>query len=87
MQYKVETTSLGRYLDDVDDGDVKLDQAVQRDFCWSKGMMNALIYSAVSKEIYIPPIILAEQKKKKMKLKQRMLLMRVKEQRVYISLD
>ena len=69
MQYKVETTSLGRYLDDVDDGDVKLDQAVQRDFCWSKGMMNALIYSAVSKEIYIPPIILAEQKKEEDEIK------------------
>ena len=63
-KYRIESTSLGQYLDAVYDGEIKLDQSVQRDFCWSRGMMNSLVYSAVSQEIYIPPIILAEEKKK-----------------------
>ena len=63
-EYRIEPMTIGQYLDEVDQENIKINQAVQRDFCWSKEMMNALIYSALSRKIYIPTIILAEEKKK-----------------------
>lgn len=63
-EYRIETVSVGQYLDEVHNENTKIDQAVQRDFCWNAEMMNALIYSAISRRIYIPNFILAEEKKK-----------------------
>jgi len=63
-EYRIETVSVGQYLDEVHNENIKIDQAVQRDFCWNVEMMNALIYSAISRRIYIPNFILAEEKKK-----------------------
>lgn len=63
-EYRIEPLSVGQYLDGVDNEDIKIDQAVQRSFCWSKEMMNSLIYSALSRKIYIPNLILAEEKRK-----------------------
>lgn len=63
-EYRIETVSVGQYLDEVHNENIKIDQAVQRDFCWNAEMMNALIYSAISRRIYIPNFILAEEKKK-----------------------
>ena len=60
-EYRIEPLSVGQYLDRVDNEDIKIDQAVQRSFCWNKEMMNALIYSALSRKIYIPNFILAEE--------------------------
>lgn len=60
-EYRIEPLSIGQYLDRVDSEDIKIDQAVQRDFCWTKEMMNSLIYSALSRKIYIPNLILAEE--------------------------
>lgn len=62
-EYRIEPLSIGQYLDSVESEDTKIDQAVQRSFCWSKEMMNSLIYSALSRKIYIPNLILAEEKK------------------------
>ena len=59
--YRIESISIGQYLKAVKKEDIKTDQAVQRDFCWNSEMMNALIYSALSRKIYIPTIILAEE--------------------------
>ena len=42
-EYRIEPLSVGQYLDRVDAEDIKIDQAVQRDFCWNYEMMNALI--------------------------------------------
>ena len=53
-EYRIEPLSVGQYLDGVESEDIKIDQAVQRSFCWGKEMMNALIYSALSRKIYIP---------------------------------
>lgn len=85
-EYRIEPLSVGQYLDGVESEDIKIDQAVQRSFCWGKEMMNALIYSALSRKIYIPNLILAEEKKKT-ELNRLMLLMAGKEQRPYISLS
>lgn len=63
-EYRIEPTSVGQYIKAVKKENIKINQAVQRDFCWNKEMMNALIYSALSRKIYIPNIILAEEKKK-----------------------
>lgn len=63
-EYRIESMSVGQYLDEVDNENIKIDQAVQREFCWNAEMMNALIYSAISRKIYIPNFILAEEKKK-----------------------
>lgn len=63
-EYRIESMSVGQYLDEVHDENIKIDQAVQREFCWNTEMMNALIYSAISRKIYIPNFILAEEKKK-----------------------
>lgn len=63
-EYRIESMSVGQYLDEVDNENIKIDQAVQREFCWNTEMMNALIYSAISRKIYIPNFILAEEKKK-----------------------
>lgn len=63
-EYRIESMSVGQYLDEVDNENIKVDQAVQREFCWNNEMMNALIYSAISRKIYIPNFILAEEKKK-----------------------
>lgn len=63
-EYRIESMSVGQYLDEVYDENIKIDQAVQREFCWNAEMMNALIYSAISRRIYIPNFILAEEKKK-----------------------
>lgn len=62
-EYRIEPLSVGQYLDGVNCEDIKTDQAVQRSFCWNKEMMNALIYSALSRKIYIPNLILAEEKR------------------------
>lgn len=63
-EYRIESTSIGQYLVSVnEDEDIKVAQAVQREFCWNKEMMNSLIYSALSCKIYIPNIVLAEEKK------------------------
>lgn len=62
-EYRIEPMTVGQYLEAVDNEDIKIDQAVQREFCWSREMMNSLIYSALSRRIYIPNIILAEEKK------------------------
>ena len=51
------------HLDGINNEDTKIDQAVQRSFCWNKEMMNSLIYSALSRKIYIPNLILAEEKR------------------------
>ena len=63
-EYRIEPMTVGQYLDEVDNENIKINQSVQRDFCWKQEMMNALIYSALSRKIYIPTIILAEEKKK-----------------------
>lgn len=63
-EYRIEPLSVGQYLDGVYNEDIKIDQAVQRSFCWNKEMMNSLIYSALSRKIYIPNLILAEEKRK-----------------------
>jgi hypothetical protein len=63
-EYRIEPLSVGQYLDGVKSEDIKIDQAVQRSFCWGSEMMNALIYSALSRRIYIPNLILAEEKRK-----------------------
>ncbi len=63
-EYRIEPLSVGQYLDGVYNEDIKIDQAVQRSFCWSKEMRNSLIYSALSRKIYIPNLILAEEKRK-----------------------
>ena len=63
-EYRIEPLSVGQYLDGVKSEDIKIDQAVQRSFCWGSEMMNALIYSALSRRIYIPNLILAEAKRK-----------------------
>lgn len=62
-EYRIEPLSVGQYLDGVNSEDIKTDQAVQRSFCWNREMMNALIYSALSRKIYIPNLILAEEKR------------------------
>lgn len=62
-EYRIEPLSVGQYLDGVESEDIKIDQAVQRSFCWNKEMMNSLIYSALSRKIYIPNLILAEEKR------------------------
>ena len=59
-EYRIEPMTIGQYLDEVDHENIKINKAVQRDFCCSKVMMNALIYSALSRKIYIPTFILAE---------------------------
>lgn len=62
--FRLETTTVEQYLLSVENEEIKVNQAVQRDFCWKSEMMNALIYSTLSPTaIYIPNIILAEQKK------------------------
>lgn len=63
-EFRIETTTVGSYIDRVNDidGDISVDQAVQREFCWSNEMINNLVYSTISKKrIYIPNIILAEE--------------------------
>lgn len=62
-EYRSEPTVVGQYLEAVYNENIKIDQAVQREFCWNAEMMNSLIFSAVSRRIYIPAIILAEEKK------------------------
>lgn len=59
--YRIEPVSVGQYLDRVESEDIRVDQAVQRSFCWGREAMNALIYSALSRKIYIPNFILAEE--------------------------
>ena len=62
-EYRIEPLSVGQYLDGINNEDTKIDQAVQRSFGWNKEMMNSLIYSALSRKIYIPNLILAEEKR------------------------
>ena len=62
--YRPESTCVGQYIDDVQNETIKTDQAVQRDFCWGNESINNLIYSAVSQTIFIPNLILAEERKK-----------------------
>jgi len=61
--FRMESTNVGQYLDDVQNEIIKTDQAVQRDFCWSTEMINNIISSAVSQKVYIPNLILAEENK------------------------
>ena len=42
-EYRIEPMTVGQYLDEVDNENIKINQAVQRDFCWKQEMMNALI--------------------------------------------
>ena len=66
-EFRIETTTVGRYIKRIKGknkvyGDISVDQAVQREFCWSNEMINNLVYSTISKKrIYIPNIILAEE--------------------------
>lgn len=63
-EYRIEQMGVGAYVDSIDEEVITVDQAVQRAFCWSNEMINNLIYSTVSpKRIYIPNIILAEEKR------------------------
>lgn len=62
--YRPESTCVGQYIDDVQNETIKTDQAVQRDYCWGNESINNLIYSAVSQTIFIPNLILAEERKK-----------------------
>lgn len=65
-EYRIEQMGVGAYVDSIDEEVITVDQAVQRAFCWSNEMINNLIYSTVSpKRIYIPNIILAEEKKRR----------------------
>lgn len=61
--FRMESTNVGQYLDDVQNETIKTDQAVQRDFCWNNEMINNIISSAVSQKVYIPNLILAEENK------------------------
>ncbi len=60
--FRLETDTLGQYLDDVHTDTIEIDPDVQRDFCWTKESLNNLIASAVSGKIFIPNLILAEGK-------------------------
>ena len=71
-EYRIEPLSVGQYLDRVDNEDIKIDQAVQRSFCWNKEMMNALIYSALSRKYIF--LILFLLKKKEMTGRNRRML-------------
>lgn len=61
--FRIESTNVGQYLDDVQNETIKTDQAVQRDFCWNNEMINNIISSAISQKVYIPNLILAEENK------------------------
>lgn len=61
--FRPEATTVGQYVDDMENETIKNDQAVQRDFCWKNESINNLIYSAVSQKICIPNLILAEENK------------------------
>lgn len=61
--FRPEATTVGQYVDDMENETIKNDQAVQRDFCWTNESINNLIYSAVSQKIYISNLILAEENK------------------------
>lgn len=61
--FRPEATTVGQYVDDMENETIKNDQAVQRDFCWTNESINNLIYSAVSQKICIPNLILAEENK------------------------
>ncbi len=64
-EYRIEQMNIGQYIDSVHEKEITVNQAVQRAFCWSNEMINNLVYSAVAKKrIYIPNIILAEEKRK-----------------------
>lgn len=65
--FRIESTNVGRYLDDVENETTKTDQAVQRDFSWNNECINNLIYSAISQAVFIPNLILAEENKNGMK--------------------
>lgn len=62
-RFRTEATNIERYIDDVQNEITKTDQAVQRDFSWSNENINNLIYSAISQDVFIPNIILAEENK------------------------
>lgn len=62
-EYISTKMSLGQYLDDVYDENISVEQDVQRNFNWGKEAINNLIYSAISHKVYIPSLILAEEKK------------------------
>ena len=59
--YRTNTISLEQYIEDVHDETINTKQAVQRDFVWTDEMIDNLISSAASDEVYIPSIILAEE--------------------------
>ena len=61
--FRMEATNVDQYLDDVQNETTKTDQAVQRSFSWNNECINNLIYSAVSQEVFIPNLILAEETK------------------------
>lgn len=61
--FVVDKITVGQYMADVADGDVSVNQAVQREFNWTDESVSGLVYSAVSNTIYISNIILAQEKK------------------------
>ena len=61
--FRTDKISLKQYIEDIHDETINTNQAVQRDFVWSDEMINNLISSAASNEVYIPSIILAEEYK------------------------
>lgn len=66
--YRKEESNLGRFMDDINDELIRLDQDVQRDFNGSNEFINNLVRSAVSQEVCIPSIILAEEKRENGKI-------------------
>lgn len=38
-EFRIETTSVGQYIDKVEKKKIKADQDVQREFCWSNCLL------------------------------------------------
>jgi hypothetical protein len=60
-KYRIDPSCIGMLLSGVKSEKIKIDQAVQRSFCSSSEFINNLVSSAVSNDVYIPNIILAEE--------------------------
>ncbi len=59
--YKVDNISIEQYLDSVIEEDIREDHPAQREFCWKKDMTDGLLYSAISRKIFIPSFVLVEE--------------------------
>lgn len=59
--YKIEKTSIEQYLDSVIEEDIREDHPAQREFCWQKEITDSLLYSAISRKIFIPSFVLVEE--------------------------